>query len=139
MLTMSVDARWTPGLPSRKIPRKGPVDDGRIAFPGAVRFPLHSVDVALLNMVRLPGQLAVGVIILLSQVLPLLPPGRERLQVWPDGRELRRQGRTESRLQGREARRTSRIVRPWGRREAIRGLWRRRHQRLMHWGRLREF
>src|SRR6266446_9622766 len=106
---------WTPGLPSRKIPRKGPVDDGRIAFPGAVRFPLHSVDVALLNMVRLPGQLAVGVIILLGEVLPLLPPGREGLQVWPDGRELCRQGRAESRLQGREARRTSRIVRPWGR------------------------
>src|SRR5712691_2491662 len=92
--------RWTLGLPSCKIPRKGPVDDSRIAFPGAVRFPLHGVDVALFDVVRLPGQLAVGVIILLGEVLPLLPPGRERLQVWPDGRELRRQGRAEGGWRG---------------------------------------
>src|SRR6266478_666637 len=129
----AISTKVHPGLPSRKVPGKGPVDDSRITFPGAVRLPLHGVDVALLDMVRLPGQLAVGGLSLLDQVLPLLPPGRERLQVRPDGRELRRQGRTESRLQGCEARRTSRIVRPWGRWEAIRGLWRRRHQRLMHW------
>jgi hypothetical protein len=37
-------------LPSRKISGKRPVDDSRVAFPGAVRFPLHGVDRALLNM-----------------------------------------------------------------------------------------
>src|SRR5439155_26932607 len=126
-----------PGLPSRKIPRKGPVDHGRIAFAGAVRFPPHGLDIALLDVVRLPHQLALGGVILLGQAVPLLPPVRQGLQVGPDGREFRRQGRTESRLQGRDARRHLRLVRPWGSREAIRGLRGRRQQRLMDWEVLR--
>src|SRR6266446_5489154 len=57
--------RWTLGLPPRKIPRKCPVHDGRVTFPGAVCFPLHGVDKALLDMVRLACELAVWGIILL--------------------------------------------------------------------------
>jgi hypothetical protein len=120
-----------PGLPSRKILGECPVDDGRIAFAGAVRFPLHGVNVALLDMVRLSGQLAVGGLLLLGQVLPLLLPVRKRLQVRPEGCELRRQVRAEGRGRGREARRHLLLVRPWGSREAIRDLGRCREQRLM--------
>lgn len=55
-----------PGLPSRKIVGQRPVDDGRRTFPGAVRFPLHSVAIALLDMVGLPGPLAVWGLLLLG-------------------------------------------------------------------------
>src|SRR5205823_1362212 len=82
---------------------------------------------ALLNMVRLPHQLALGGIILLGQAVPLLPPVCQGLQVWPGSRELRRQVRAESR----GARRHLRLVRPWGSLEAIRDLRGRRQQRLM--------
>src|SRR5215471_11224987 len=54
------------GLPSRKISGKRPVDDGRIAFPGTVRLALHGVNITLLDMVGLPGQLTVRGIILLG-------------------------------------------------------------------------
>src|SRR5207249_7743516 len=129
----AISTKVHPGLPSRKIPRKCPVDDGRVAFARAVRFSPHGLDIALLNVVRLPHQLALGAIILLGQVVPLLPPVCQGLQVRPDGRELRRQVRAE----GRGARRHLRRVRPWGSWEAIRRFWRRREQRLMFWGRLR--
>src|SRR5437016_14030217 len=86
-----------PGLPSRKVPGKRPIDDGRMAFPRAVRLLLHGVDIALFDMVGLPGQLAVWDLILLGEALPLLPPLRDRLQVWPGGRELVQQGRAEDR------------------------------------------
>src|SRR5881396_1123213 len=117
-----------PGLPSRKIPRKGPVDHGRIAFAGAVRFPPHGLDIALLNMIRLPHQLALRGVILLGQAVPLLPPVGQGLQVRPGSRELRRQVRTE----GRDTRRHRLLVRPWGSLEVIRRLRGRRQQRLMH-------
>jgi hypothetical protein len=82
-------------LPARKVPRKRAVHHGRIAFACAVRFALHGVDIALLDMVRLPHQLAIGGILLLGEALPLLPPVRERLEGRPEGRELRRQLRAE--------------------------------------------
>jgi hypothetical protein len=90
-----VDLRCTKELPSCKILRKRPVDDRRIAFAGAVRFALDGVDIALLDMIGLSGQLAVGSLVLLGQALPLVPSVRERLEVRPDGRELRRQLRAE--------------------------------------------
>jgi hypothetical protein len=64
-----------------------------MAFPGAVRFLLHSVDIALFDMIGLPGQLAVWGVILLRQELSLLPPARDRLEVWPERREFFQQGR----------------------------------------------
>src|SRR5439155_15665341 len=105
-----------PGLPSCKIPRKGPVDYGRIAFARAVRFPPHGLNIALLDVVGLPHQLALGAIILLGQAVPLLPPVCQGLQVRPGSCELRRQVRTE----GRDTRRHRLLVRPWGSREVIR-------------------
>jgi len=56
----------SPGLPSPKIAGKCPVDDGRMAFPGAVRLLFHGVDIALLDMIGLPGELAVWGVILLG-------------------------------------------------------------------------
>jgi len=53
-------------LASPKIAGKRPVDDGCMAFPCAVRLPLHGIDIALLDRVRLPGQLAGWGLILLG-------------------------------------------------------------------------
>jgi hypothetical protein len=60
----------------RKIPGQHAVDDSRLTVPRAVCLPLHGVDVALLDLVGLPGQLARWGLILLGQALPLLPPVR---------------------------------------------------------------
>ena len=76
------------GLPAPKIAGKRPVDDGRMAFPGAVRFLLHSVNIALLDMIGLPGQLAIWGVILLGQALPLLPPARNCLEFWPESHKF---------------------------------------------------
>jgi hypothetical protein len=82
-----------------------------MAFSCAVRLPLHGVDIALLDMIGLPSQLAVWGLILLGQELTLLPPVRDRLEVWPESREFRQQGRTEGRRRGRDVRRVPWIVR----------------------------
>jgi hypothetical protein len=127
------------GFPSPKIAGKRPVDDGRMAFPGAVRLPLHGVDIALLDMIGLPGQLAVWGLILLGQELSLLPPVRNGLEVWPERREFLQQSRAGDYWRGLDARRVPWIARLWGRLEAIRGLRGRRQQGGMLWEVLREW
>jgi hypothetical protein len=62
-------------------------------------------------MIGLPGQLAVWGLILLGQELSLLPPVRDRLEVWPESREFRQQGWAEGRWRGLDARRAPEIVR----------------------------
>src|SRR5437588_8861 len=115
--------RVYPELPSRKVAGKRPVDDGRMAFPRAVRLLLYGVDIALFDMVGLPSQLAVWGLILPGQALPLLPPLCDRLQVWPDSREFVQQGRAEARWRGLDVvRRPPWIARLLGRRDTIRGL-----------------
>jgi hypothetical protein len=56
-------------------------------------------------MVGLPDQLAVWGFILLGQALALLPPVRDRLEVWPERREILDQGWAEGRWRGLDARR----------------------------------
>jgi len=78
------------GFPAPKIAGERPVDDGRMAFPSAVRLPLHSIDIALLDMIGLPGELPVWGVILLGQALPLLPPACDCLECWPDSQKFLR-------------------------------------------------
>src|SRR4029434_4911231 len=95
----------SPGLPSPKIAGKRPVDDGRMAFPCAVRLLLHGIDIALLDMIGLPGQLALWGVILLGQDLPLLPPVRNGLEFWPDSRKFIQEQRDADHWGGLDARR----------------------------------
>src|SRR4051812_27907620 len=76
------------GLAPGKVAGQRAVHHGRSTFPCAIRFALHGVDIALLDRVRLPHQLAVGGRVLLGQRLPLVPPMGERLEGRPERGQL---------------------------------------------------
>jgi hypothetical protein len=83
-----VDLRCTKESPARKVPGKRSIDHGRIAFARAVRFALDGVDIALLDIVRLPHQLTVRGLVLLGETLPLVLPVHYRLEVRPEGGQV---------------------------------------------------
>src|SRR5947209_4039316 len=74
--------------PACKILGKGAVDHGRVAFPSQVCFPLDGLDIALLDVVRLPCQLPRRRVRVLPLWLPITPPGEESLELRPSRGEV---------------------------------------------------
>jgi hypothetical protein len=83
------------GRLTREILGERPVHNGGVALAGAVGFALDGRNPLRGYVIRHPLQLFPW---LLGRLLPLTPPGEERLEVWPGVREcldeLRRQGRS---------------------------------------------
>jgi hypothetical protein len=49
---------------------------------------VRPLERGLLDMIGLPGELAVWGVILLGQDLPLLPPARHGLECWPESQKF---------------------------------------------------